>query len=125
MTKPLAMVAYGNILLGSQLVNRLVDLGYRVSSVVDLGTLATQAEKERPLLLVLDLSASQNGNPLDIIQGIRSAEITTHMPILAVTQVNDPSFHARVREAGATMVAVDSAIVAELPHLLEQVLSFE
>jgi PleD family two-component response regulator len=125
MTKPLAMVAYGNILLGSQLVNRLYDLGYRVSSTVDLSNVATLAAKERPILLIMDLSASQNGNPLHVIQSIRSTETTTHLPILAVTQKNDPSFHAKASEAGTTLIALNSAIIAQLPQLLEQVLSLE
>ena len=125
MTKPLAMVAYGNILLGSQLVNRLVDLGYRVLTIADLNTLAAQAADEKPLLLILDLSASQNGNPLDVIQMIRSSETTTHLPILAVTQKTDPTFHGNLQKAGVTLVAIDSAVIQQLPHLLDQVLSLE
>ena len=125
MTKPLAMVAYGNILLGSQLVNRMVDLGYRILTISDMGILASQAASEKPLLLILDLSAAQNGNPLEVIRNIRSTETTTHLPILAITQKTDPAFHGDLQKAGATLVAIDSAVIQQLPHLLEQVLSLE
>src|SRR3954471_11529819 len=57
MTKPLALVFYERLMPGSQLVNRLQDLGYRVSTCTDLACVLAQAETELPMVLVMDLTS--------------------------------------------------------------------
>ena len=56
MTQPLALVLYDNLLPGSQLTNRLQDLGYRVQTLTGPECLLSHAEREKPLVLIVDLS---------------------------------------------------------------------
>ena len=55
MTQPLALVFYEKLMPGSQLVNRLQDLNYRVQAVNDLAAFLRSAQSEGPLLAVVDL----------------------------------------------------------------------
>jgi len=48
MTEPLALVLYEKLLPGSQVVNRLQDLKYRVESISDASRLVECAEQIRP-----------------------------------------------------------------------------
>ena len=57
MTKPLALVFYESLLPGSQLINRLADLDYRVLSFHDGYLLLDQSEREKPLLVIVDLNS--------------------------------------------------------------------
>ena len=57
MTQPLALVFYEKLLPGSQLVNRLQDLNYRVLAVNDLPALLRSAQSEGPMLAVVDLES--------------------------------------------------------------------
>ena len=57
MKQPLALVLYERLLSGSQLTNRLQDLGYRVQAVTDAGRLVAEAAREKPLLLFADVGA--------------------------------------------------------------------
>ena len=51
MTQPLALVLYEKLLPGSQLVNRLQDLNYRVQTVTEPSTLVECAEQSKPMLV--------------------------------------------------------------------------
>ena len=59
MTQPLALVLYEKLLPGSQLVNRLQDLNYRVQTVPDTNLLVECCEQTKPMLVLADLRASQ------------------------------------------------------------------
>ena len=50
MTQPLALVCYEKLLPGSQLVNRLQDLKYRVRPVADARLLVDCARQEKPMI---------------------------------------------------------------------------
>jgi CheY-like chemotaxis protein len=124
MTKPLALIFYERLMPGSQLVNRLQDLGYRVTPCTDLSCLHSQVEQELPMVIVMDLS-SERGDVNGVIKDIRNNEKTTHIPIVAFTsKLNKVGQDAAV-EAGAKLVAVDDAILQQLPHLLEQALEVD
>jgi len=56
MTQPLALIFYERLMPGSQLVNRLQDLNYRVQVVGDLASFHSCAQDERPLLAIVDLA---------------------------------------------------------------------
>jgi CheY-like chemotaxis protein len=121
MTKPLALIFYERLMPGSQLVNRLQDLGYRVSTCMDVSCLHAQVEKELPMVIVMDLT-SERGDVNGVIKDIRNNGTTSHIPIVAFTsKLNKTGQNAAV-EAGAKLVAVDEAILQQLPHLLEQAL---
>jgi len=57
MLQPLAIVFYERLMPGSQLVNRLQDLNYRVLALNNPALLAATVRREMPLLLVADLAA--------------------------------------------------------------------
>src|SRR3954465_4281237 len=84
MTKPLALIFYERLMPGSQLVNRLQDLGYRVSTCTDLTCLHTQVEQELPMVIVMDLH-SKRGDLNSAIKALRKNEKTSHIPIVAFT----------------------------------------
>lgn len=84
MTKPLALVYYENLLPGSQLVNRLQDLDYRVQVVSDPSMLGSVAEAERALVIVVEL-VSTRADMEDVIQQFRERPATRHIPVLAFT----------------------------------------
>jgi CheY-like chemotaxis protein len=124
MTKPLALVVYEEILPGSQLVNRLQDLDYRVLTLANPQELLVTAQRERPLLVILALEKA-----VDIccsaIKELRAHEETLHIPLLAFGPQKEPHLQQAAAEAGANLVASDSAILSQLRQLLEQLLGVE
>ena len=124
MTKPLALCCYENRLLGSQLVNRLQDLGYRVRVANKAHDLAAIASQEQPLLVLTDLGCGGT----DIccaINELRQCGSTKHIPILAFGPQENAGLQAAARSAGATMVAVEGGLLHQLPRLLNQVLEID
>ena len=124
MTDPLAIVVYEHLLLGSQLVNRLRDLGYRVLAITDPTTLVVQAERERPLLVLVDLESRAN-DLCAIIGQLRAHPGTQHLPVIAFCQQKNTHLQDAAHAAGATLVAGENAILSQLPHLLEQALQVD
>jgi len=124
MTKPLALIFYERLMPGSQLVNRLQDLGYRVSTCTDLASLHPQVEQELPMIIVMDLT-SDRGDVNGVIKDIRANERTAHIPIVAFTSKANKVAQDAAVEAGAKLVAVDEAILPQLPRLLEQALEVD
>jgi len=123
MTTPLALVFYERLLPGSQLVNRLQDLGYRVQTISDVQTLVRQALQEKPLILVTDL-ASAYADMCAIIRELKRNPETRHIPVLAFTELKNEKMQAAAA-AGATIVAGNDAILDQLPQLLDQALQVE
>ena len=124
MTKPLALIFYERLMPGSQLVNRLQDLGYRVSTCTELAGLLSQVEQELPMVLVMDLN-SERGDVNGVIKGIHASEKASHIPILAFTNKTNKLAQDAAVEAGAKLVAGDEAILQQLPHLLDQALEID
>ena len=123
MTEPLALVFYENLLPGTQVVNRLQDLGYRVHVVIDVERLVEQATLIKPLVVVADL-VSQKDICLAISRLKQNPE-TSHLPVLAFTGSKNKKSQAAAQTAGASLVAFEEAILAQLPRLLDQVLQIE
>jgi CheY-like chemotaxis protein len=123
MTKPLALISYEKLLPGSQLANRLRDLGYRVRVLDDPGQLPQIARREMPLVIVADL-ASEATDLCAIIRELKASDLTRHIPVLAFGRKQDRAFDEAAAAGAAlvALVALDDAITAQLPHLLEQVL---
>ncbi len=121
MMQPLALVLYEKLLPGSQLVNRLQDLGYRVLTHSQASTLLAQVKETRPFLLVMDL-ASQDSDLCAILRDLRQGADTAHIPVLAFAKDGQEQLRADAHAAGATLVAGDAAVLAHLPQLLDQVL---
>jgi PleD family two-component response regulator len=121
MTTPLALMYYQNLLPGSQLVNRLQDLGYRVVVVGDARDISSRALAEKPMVFVSEISA--DSNITDSFRQVRENPATEHIPILAYSTSTDEHTQAAAVKAGANLVASEAGILDQLPRLLDQVLT--
>ena len=124
MTEPLALVVYEKLLPGTQLVNRLQDLKYRVKAITDAATLVDCAREEKPLIVLADVVSSRK----DICQTIarlKKDRDTQHIPVIAFAAEEAADAQRAAREAGATLVVSDSAIINHLSQFLEQALQVE
>jgi CheY-like chemotaxis protein len=125
MTQPLALVLYEKLLPGTQIVNRLQDLGYRVLTVPSPGELATLAEREKAMLVVADLAARQTQKICDGITDLRRNKSTSHIPVIAFAPEKEQKLQTAARAAGAALVVSEAAILTHLQPLLEQALTIE
>lgn len=124
MTQPLALVLYEKLVPGSQLVNRLQDLKYRVQPLTDASQLADIAKSEGPMFIFADLEFS-HADICGLIATLRRDSETAHIPILAFADESAESLQSAGRQAGATLVVSNTALLAHLPHLLEEALRVE
>ena len=123
-TQPLALVLYEDLMPGSQLVNRLQDLHYRVEPVSDPGQLCDLAHSEGPMLVFADLCSGQT-DICDVIARLKQGPTTAHIPVVAFADEGADELQSAGRKAGATLVVTDSAVLSHLPQLLEQALHVE
>ena len=121
MTQPLALVFYEKLLPGSQLVNRLQDLNYRVQAVNDLAALLRNAQTEGPMLVVVDLE-SKRDDVCRAITALKKDAATQHVPVIAFAGESATALQAAAQKAGATLVVGEAAIINYLPQLLSQAL---
>lgn len=124
MTKPLALVCYERLLPGSQLVNKLQDLGYRVLSIADASLLHPTAVKDKPMFAFIDLKMNR-GDVYAAIKTVRADAETEHIPILGFSSPEEKNASKKALNAGANFVAQDDALLPQLPHLIEQMLHVE
>ncbi len=124
MTQPLALVLYEKLLPGTQLVNRLQDLNYRVQALADPGRLVECAEQAKPMLVLADLESSQK-NVIAALARLKQNPATKHLPIVAFSREEAADLQAAARAAGATLLVSETAILNHLPQLLDQALQVE
>jgi PleD family two-component response regulator len=124
MTQPLALVVYERLLPGSQLINRLQDLKYRVQAVTDTTTLVACAQQERPMLVLADLVSTRK-DILDAIRRLKQNPETQHIPVIAFAPEEDADAQSAAADAGAALVVSETAILNHLPQLLDQALQVE
>jgi len=124
MTEPLALVFYERLLPGTQLVNRLQDLGYRVRALDQPDRLPEVAQEQSPLVVLVDAEPSR-GDVLAAIRRLRSTAATAHLPVVAFTSRDAPEAREAALQAGATLVVLDAALLGHLPQMLEQALQVE
>jgi CheY-like chemotaxis protein len=120
MTQPLALVFYEKLMPGSQLVNRLQDLNYRVQTVNDLASLQQCARSEGPLLVILDLAGGDA--VCRAIAALKADAAAQHIPIIAFASEQATELQAAAQKAGATLVVGETTIANYLPQLLNQAL---
>lgn len=123
MTQPLVLVCYENLLPGTQLVNRLQDLNYRLHVLNNPERLAETAEQIRPLLVFVDLTSAR-ADVGTMIAALRGNPATAHVPVVAFGG-DDAEHQAAARRAGATLVVASSAMLSQLPQILEQALEVD
>ncbi len=124
MTQPLALVVYEKLLPGSQLVNRLQDLQYRVQTLGDASKLTECAEQERPMLVLVDLECTK-ANVFDAIKRLRQTPNTQHLPVIGILSDKAISLQESALAAGVTLVVNDVAILNHLPQFLDQALQVD
>ena len=123
MTQPLALVFYEKLMPGSQLVNRLQDLNYRVQAVNDLASLQQCARSEGPLLVIADLAGRDE--VCRVIAALKADAATHHIPVIAFAGEQAAEWQAAAQKAGATLAVSEAAIINYLPQLLNQALQVE
>jgi CheY-like chemotaxis protein len=122
MTQPLALVLYQKLLPGSQLVNRLQDLGYRVQTLAEPGRLLEQAESGKPMLVVVDVSGEVE-RVCQEISRLKRHPATSHLPVIALTgSPENVAAREGALAAAATLAVSDTAILAHLDQFLDQAL---
>lgn len=124
MTDPLALVVYERLLPGTQLVNRLQDLKFRAQTISDPGLLVGCAEQTRPLVVLVDLDSTRT-DLLGVIAQLKAHAATQHLPVIAFAAEITPEMQKKAEGAGVTLLANESAILSQLPQLLEQALQVE
>ena len=124
MTQPLALVLYEKLLPGSQLVNRLQDLNYRVQVVADAERLVDCAEQAKPMLVLADLESSRN-NVCAALARLKQNAATKHLPVIAFSGENAAELQAAAKAAGVTLIVSEAAMLIHLPQFLDQALQFE
>ena len=122
-TQPLAIVFHERLMPGSQLVNRLQDLSYRVLAADNSDSLAATVKLETPLLLFLDLKAP--GDILGIISAIKADTTTAHVPIIGFAPDAETDVMEAAKKSGANFAVADSAVANHLRHLIDQALLVE
>lgn len=125
MTKPLALIYYGTLLPGSQLANRLYELGYRVQTVdaAGLDQLTELAEKETPICILVEFARQSPASPA--IARLKAHPPTAHIPVLAYAADPDKTLTAESQKAGVSLLASNKAILDQLPQLLDAILQVE
>jgi len=104
---------------GSQLVNRLQDLHYRVQVLSDPAQLMDFAQDGGPMVVFADLV----GNEISAAIGrLKQNRETAHIPIIAFADDKEVQLQDAARQAGANLVVTDGAVLAHLPQLIEQAL---
>jgi CheY-like chemotaxis protein len=121
MTKPLALLCYEKLMPGVQLKTRLEQLGYRVQTLSDVRELPESAETAGPMLVIVDLFSRQNPVPASIGR-LRQNPVTNHLPVIAFASDRDEKQQKAALEAGATLVAGETAMLMHLEPLLDQAL---
>lgn len=124
MAQPVTMFLYEKLLPGGQLVNRLQDLGYRVVTLSDPRQLVEHAEREKPLFVIADLEPRDTDNCAAITR-LKKNSATAHIPVIAIAGAEKTALQENARQAGATLVVNDQAILVHLSELLEQALHVE
>jgi len=124
MTEPLALVLYEKLIPGSQVVNRLHDLKYRVEALSDASRLVECAEQTGPMIVLVDLQCTRD-NVCAAITRLKQSPATKHLPIIAFSSDKAANLQAAAQAAGVTLVVSDAAILSHLPQFLEQALQLE
>jgi len=112
------------LLPGSQIVNRLQDLNYRVQTIADPGLLVECAEQAKPLLVLADLESTRS-NVSHAIGRLKQNLATKHLPVIAFGGENAPGLIEAAQAAGVTLIVGEAAILNHLSQLLEQALQIE
>ena len=122
-TQPLAIILHERLMPGSQLVNRLQDLKYRVLATSEAATLAEAVRTEMPLLLFVDMQTT--GDIPSVISQIKGDAATAHVPIIAFAPDAETALAETAKNSGANLAVGDSAVLNHLTQLIDRALAVE
>ncbi len=109
---------------GTQLVNRLTDLKYRVQVVALAADLPATASSAGPMFILCDL-VSKRADIIAVIKQLRANSATAHIPIIAFADESEAQLQLTAQQAGATLIVTDAAILPHLNQFIEQALQVE
>ena len=109
---------------GSQLVNRLQDLGYRVQTVADASALVATAASAGALVAFVDL-VSSHADLAEVIAQLRRDPGTEHLPVVAFCSERETALQTAASQAGATLVVSGTALLHHLKPLLDRALTVD
>lgn len=121
--QPLALVCYERLMPGSQLVNRLQDLNYRVLTLNQITQVTATVQRESPLLLIIDLGIP--GDVCGTLAILRNTPATSHLPVIGFAPETSAQLLAPAQAAGATIAVTENAIISHLPLLIDQALNMD
>jgi PleD family two-component response regulator len=124
MIQPLALVFYERLLPGSQVVNRLQDMRYRVQVVADPAGLVKSAEEHKPMLVLADLAGTKT-DIFDALARLRQNDATKHLPVIGFSREDTRDLKSAALAAGVTLLVSEAAILHQLPQCLDQALQIE
>jgi CheY-like chemotaxis protein len=124
MVEPLALVLYEKLLPGTQLVNRLQDLKYRVETINDPAKLVPCAEQIKPILVLVDMEGSP-ANTCSAVSALKQNPGTRHLPVIAFAREDTAELRKSAEVAGVSLFVTESAITHHLPQLLDQALQID
>ena len=90
---------------GSQLLNRLQDLNYRVQAVANADSLVECAEQSKPMLVLADLESTRY-DVCAALARLKQNPVTQHLPVIAFGGDNAPDLQAAARAAGVPWSSV-------------------
>lgn len=118
MTQPLALVYYEKLMPGSQLVNKLQDLNYRVQTVNEPAAFHSCAQDGRPLLAIVDLAG---GDAIcGAIAALKADAATNHIPVIAFAAEGAAQAIEAALKSGAKLAVNEAAIISHLEELLNR-----
>jgi PleD family two-component response regulator len=121
---PLALLFYEDLMPGTQLINRLQDLKYRVQVVSADEDILEIAASAGPMFILMDL-VSKRLDTCDRIKQLRATSTTAHIPVIAFADESEDKLQSSAKEAGATLVVTDTAILPHLNQFIERALQVE
>jgi PleD family two-component response regulator len=124
MTEPLALVLYEKLLPGSQLVNRLQDLNYRVQTISDPQLLVECCEQTKPMVLLAEVRIGRQDICPAVIR-LKQNPATQHVPVIGFGDADVPNIQKEALAAGVTLLVSESALLNHLQECLEQALRVE
>jgi CheY-like chemotaxis protein len=122
--EPLALMLYEKLLPGSQIVQKLRDLGYRVQTVPAAADLVGMAERDKPMVVFVDLEPRPEVGA-GAIAALVGNPATAHIPVIAVAGGRNDAAQAAGVKAGAKLVVPDHAVLNHLNQFLDQALALE
>jgi CheY-like chemotaxis protein len=121
--QPLAIVCYERLMPGSQLVNRLQDMNYRVLVLNDVARLVATVQRESPLLLFVDLATP--GEVCGTIAQLKAEPATEHLPVIGFAPDNAAALMTQAQAAGAKLAVSETALGNHLSQLIDQALQVD